>query len=912
MGKRIVLFSDGTGNSSGKAQKTNVWRLFQALDQSRVDQIAKYDDGVGTSSNRYLAAFGGAFGWGLKRNVLDLYKFVCRNYEHGDDIYGFGFSRGSFTIRVLVDFIATEGLVTFRSEEELDRNAAAAYRNYRAKNFPSWSPLVIVMRWLRDALLWAKDRIKGYRTYKEIAAHTKAAGRAEIPIRFLGLWDTVEAYGMPLEELKRGIDWVLWPMLFGDLILSPRVQRACHALSLDDERTTFHPLLWDEVAEADMIANKQVKPGRITQVWFAGVHSNVGGGYPEDQLSLVSLDWMIGEAIANDLILNKSAVNQVVAAKSPYARLYDSRAGAGAYYRYAPRQIWVRRDAQGNRILPITHGSAVMRMAYGSDQFSPISLPHEFWVLAPDGELLPMEGAPLSLKIDTTKKQAASVLPTTKTTEAITGEKAKLIAAIDKLARPDREAIRLVWDTVFWRRCVYFLTVGLTCILAGYPWLDGVFTKAAHGVLSSIPVIGADLDQRWYEWLDRLDEGSRGPITSLVDAISGFIPAYAGPWIKALKDHPIEFALILGTIIVCLGGSRILQARIHDRARLAWHKNFRDDYAEWLAESQKGWRNGVLVTFVISIFGLVLTFLFREPGIIQIEIGILATVLLALLLFRSFGRRLVSQSQTTPIRSTFALSVARFMRNNSILRSIYKWLFERTVPIAFALLLVAVGLHITNRAIFDGFSAAGYFCKGSVAANAHKKENVGSKAGFTNDQMCWPTGLVLEEGKRYRITLTTPGDWFDRTTRADVAGFPADNFTHVGATPLKRWWGQNWFKPIARIGEIGNDEYVLEPADPFDSYTYPLCPEIERATNGGSRRAKIREAVARDLLNCAPTPVNRKAVVSVIKARTTGELFLYLNDAVLMWPGRSDQFFNNNTGTGSVAVERIAASPEHE
>src|SRR5258705_11105806 len=105
--KKIVLFSDGTGNSSAKAEKTNVWRLFQALDQTNANQIAKYDDGVGTSANKYLAAIGGAFGWGLKRNVIDLYKFVCRNYEAGDDIYGFGFSLGSFTIRVLVVFIAT-------------------------------------------------------------------------------------------------------------------------------------------------------------------------------------------------------------------------------------------------------------------------------------------------------------------------------------------------------------------------------------------------------------------------------------------------------------------------------------------------------------------------------------------------------------------------------------------------------------------------------------------------------------------------------------------------------------------------------------------------------------------------------------------------------------------------------------
>jgi uncharacterized protein (DUF2235 family) len=233
--KKLVLFSDGTGNSAAKAQKTNVWRMFQALDQTTSDQLAKYDDGVGTSRNKYLAMIGGAFGWGLKRNVLDLYKFLCRNYPNRigrqdidtaklvrPDIYGFGFSRGSFTIRLLVDLIAKEGLVTFRSEEELNRNAAAAYRHYRSMNFPSYSPFVIVTRKLRDAIFWLNDRIKGYRPYAEITEDMKAAGRAEVPIKFLGLWDTVDAYGMPIAELKHGIDKLLWPMLFDDFKLSPR------------------------------------------------------------------------------------------------------------------------------------------------------------------------------------------------------------------------------------------------------------------------------------------------------------------------------------------------------------------------------------------------------------------------------------------------------------------------------------------------------------------------------------------------------------------------------------------------------------------------------------------------------------------------------------------------------------------
>ncbi len=105
--KHIVVFSDGTGNSSAKFFKTNVWRLYQAVDASelaagegRVRQVVDYDSGgVGTSTFKPLAILGGAFGVGLKRNVLDLYRFICRHYEPGDRIYAFGFSRGAFTIR---------------------------------------------------------------------------------------------------------------------------------------------------------------------------------------------------------------------------------------------------------------------------------------------------------------------------------------------------------------------------------------------------------------------------------------------------------------------------------------------------------------------------------------------------------------------------------------------------------------------------------------------------------------------------------------------------------------------------------------------------------------------------------------------------------------------------------------------
>jgi uncharacterized protein (DUF2235 family) len=858
MPRKIALFSDGTGNSSAKAEKTNVWRLFEALDQTRTDQIAKYDDGVGTSTNKYLAALGGAFGWGLKRNVLDLYRFVCRNYSPGDDIYGFGFSRGAFTIRVLVGLIAREGVVTFRSEEELIRNSAAAYRQYRSKSFPSRSPIVWGCRRLRNAALWIKDRIKGYRSYAQIEADTEAAGRKVVPIRLLGLWDTVEAYGLPIEELKRGIDWVLWPMLFGDLILSARVKRACHALSLDDERTTFHPLIWDEVAEARMVEEGKVPAGRITQVWFAGVHSNVGGGYPEDQLSYVTLDWMMGEAAANGLVLDASDVQQVACAKSPYAKLYDSRKGLSAYYRYSPRRIAVPKDQDGNLILPIIHGSVLMRMIHGSDAYAPITLPHEFWILAPNGQLLPMAGTPASLRIDKSKRVIAGDA-TSRPAAVVEKERAELDDAIARLSRPDRQAVRLVWDTVFWRRCLFALTVSLTVLLLAYPLIsDNISNGAKH-----IPLFGQIASAS----VDEANQWARGPLADLVGALSGLIPKYAQPWKQALNDYPLEFCLLVISIIVSLGGSSVLERRIHDRARLAWHQGVVQDYTQWRQESRNGFRNLVLVALGLAAVALVASILRGKTEATSLVYALPVIALTGVLALRGVGHKETRGARDTRIRSTFALLLARNLRDNSILRGIYSFVVQRAIPIAFAILLVACGGVIVNRVTFAAMNSAGYFCHGTDGLPTEKEKTGTAATQFYTSDMCWASGLVLEKGHRYLITVTAPGDWFDRTIPTDVNGFPTDSFRHASATTLKRFWKENWLKPVARIGQVSNDEYVLNSIDDIDP---PL-----------------------------------RVLRSEVKARTTGELFLYVNDAVLGVPGLADLFVRNNSGSATVSVERI-------
>jgi Uncharacterized alpha/beta hydrolase domain (DUF2235) len=194
--QNIILLSDGTGNSAAKVWRTNVWRLFQSLELKGSNQIAIYDDGVGTSSFLPLAILGGAFGWGLKRNVRELYKFLCRNYQDGDRIYGFGFSRGAFTIRVLIGLILNQGLVKFSTEAELDKKAKAAYRAYRHARYPALN-LQYPYRLIRTSL----DR----RFYKPCE-------RKVDQIEFLGLWDAVPAYGLPIGEMTKGVNNWIWPL----------------------------------------------------------------------------------------------------------------------------------------------------------------------------------------------------------------------------------------------------------------------------------------------------------------------------------------------------------------------------------------------------------------------------------------------------------------------------------------------------------------------------------------------------------------------------------------------------------------------------------------------------------------------------------------------------------------------------
>jgi uncharacterized protein (DUF2235 family) len=457
MTHKIVLLSDGTGNSAAKVWRTNVWRVYEYLDLTRSDQAAKYDDGVGSSAFKPLALLGGAVGWGLKRNVIDLYKFVCRNYrpasaadpsQPGSKIYAFGFSRGAFTVRILVGLILQQGLVPYHSESDLHARAKDAYRAFRAEKFHSVLRVELVFRKIRDALVLIRSRLTGRKRYDK-------KDNIEVPsIEFIGVWDTVAAYGLPIEEMTRGVSQWIWPLELPTRTLDHRVRRACQALALDDERTTFHPVLWNEAGEQqpapDENGKRWLKDERISQVWFVGVHSNVGGGYPDDALAYIPLYWMMEEAKARGLIFkappaDPDAFRRAASARDKDGRQYDSRAGLAGYYRYGPRKIaglshmrLSRNEGDSVDIdLPKIHESGLLRLRSNSNAYAPIGLPARYAVAAFNGQIVEGVDNPYE-------------------------------TPLEALARAEEQ--EKIWNFVWLRRIVYFATVAASFHLAAF-WL---------------------------------------------------------------------------------------------------------------------------------------------------------------------------------------------------------------------------------------------------------------------------------------------------------------------------------------------------------------------------------------------------------------------------------------------------------
>ncbi|HWE51170.1 MAG TPA: DUF2235 domain-containing protein [Bryobacteraceae bacterium] len=350
MSKNIVICSDGTGNTAIKGRGTNVFKLYEAvdlighkIDPALAPQISIYDDGVGNEDFKPFKLFAGITGFGLARNVRLLYKSLVRVYDPGDRIFLFGFSRGAFTVRTLSGLIAVCGILDIASlptTEALDRAVKRAYRAYR-QEYHTKLALLLGRKGNRKLIARFEQRY---------VRHTN------VRIRFIGAWESVDAVGAPW-HIGDYINATIHRFKFPDLKLGPEVDFACQALAIDDERRTFHPLLWEH-------------DPRLEQVWFAGCHSNVGGGYEKQGLSLVTLDWMLRQAqhkaglrlLASDRALYREHANVD-------DKLFDSRAGTGILYRWLPRDM--EAICARHNVPPLIHLSVLERLAHGTGDYAP-------------------------------------------------------------------------------------------------------------------------------------------------------------------------------------------------------------------------------------------------------------------------------------------------------------------------------------------------------------------------------------------------------------------------------------------------------------------------------------------------------------------------------------------------------------
>ena len=676
MPKNIVLLSDGTGNSAAKAHRTNVWRLYRALDLTQGDQIALYDDGVGSQEFLPFRILGGVFGWGLKGNVLDLYSFLCQNYEEGDRIYVFGFSRGAFTARVLAGLVCHQGLRQGLSRKEQDEAVKEAYTAYRKDRFP-WGPKQFV---------------------KKLMGHPPSPlqkAKHAPDITAIGVWDTVDAYGMPIDELTLAWDYFIHTLRFTDLNLPPNVKNAYHALAIDDERQTFHPTLWNEQGEP---------PGKIEQVWFAGAHSNVGGGYPKDELALVALDWMISHVESPEgetqgpkregLRFIAQERQQIKDQSYVHGHLYDARSGIGAYYRFKPRNIdKLSHDKEkGVEVaVPKIHDSVLQRIQQDVVPYAPVGLPQIF-------EVVP------SQQLYEHPKQALNRV----------------------------NGMEKAWDVIGWRRILYFAFV-----------------------LTSLLFVGSKFFLPWE---------SDGPCTGvfcvldpILHILTTFIPTFAAGWIEALRQNPEWF---VGFVLVFL---------ILSKMKHSWFQATR-------ALSAEAWK-AVKAQNV------------EEP-----------------------------ESQVD-VPSTLTYSV----RTNPTLIFLYQGFAKKALPMAAMVVMVIVPILLLSRFAFELRTTSGGICQshGTVMVLEPGKSRA---VDFLTSEACLSTGIQLEEGGQYQVTVEVDAkdQWKDgNTIEADPNGFLNlwDSVQLAWAVPARRSWSAPWFSLMGRVGTKGKDRFNIGDGHLFTGKT---------------------------------------------------------------------------------------------
>jgi uncharacterized protein (DUF2235 family) len=279
--KRLALFFDGTWNEPG--DNTNVWRLYLMLADQGADgmrQVKYYNQGVGT--HWYDELTGGAFGVGLQENVRAGYRWLMENYNEGDEVFLFGFSRGAFTARGLVGLVARCGLL----KPDAPMSFIQLFERYQRGD--SATPIYDLKYFKKkpDSELDFEERVLVHHAWY----HPQM-------IKMVGVWDTVGSIGVPFGNIP-GVS--RRTLRFINTNLSTVAAHSYQALALDEQRQPYWAMLWTafELNSPDETATVRAQKCFIEQRWFAGAHANLGGGYRSDLLPNRPLKWLYDKAAA--------------------------------------------------------------------------------------------------------------------------------------------------------------------------------------------------------------------------------------------------------------------------------------------------------------------------------------------------------------------------------------------------------------------------------------------------------------------------------------------------------------------------------------------------------------------------------------------------------------------------------------
>lgn len=310
--KRIAICCDGTWNRLDAANVTNVVRVAEAIDAHSADgthQVVYYNEGVGSGAavaagvDRFL---GGAFGAGLMHKVEQAYRFLVFNYEPGDEIYIFGFSRGAYTARSLAGLIRNCGIVQQSQGRRLGK-AIALYRRRDQNGHPDADESCRFRAEVSPAVYINERELKWRRTNVQDFDESQCL---PIRVRYLGVWDTVGALGLPNHLWISGL--FNKNSRFHDAALSSTVESARHAVAIDEYRRAYEPSLWDNLDVLNSAASSAAASDdqRYRQVWFPGDHSSVGGGGDITAQASAALLWIAEGAQAADLKFREDQLEQ--------------------------------------------------------------------------------------------------------------------------------------------------------------------------------------------------------------------------------------------------------------------------------------------------------------------------------------------------------------------------------------------------------------------------------------------------------------------------------------------------------------------------------------------------------------------------------------------------------------------------